>query len=237
VHDAARVRVRQRGSLCPPVKVCAAQHIRDRLHFWRAIIQDEDDDEPAAGGGGLLTRGMQALGVPTFPGGLSRPKGYSALFGKGSAALPDTIAVRLLYGGEELQRTRVQQAGGGSMFSDVYVFQENFTLSLERRPGTVFTVEIQGKTSQGLDFSSVVNFTADRLERAFQRSSEAASKPGYVMDQRIADTQVVRMRSSKVDERVMNNLGFHHYPGSSGGEIWLAFCDMEDEVASNWPLF
>jgi hypothetical protein len=197
--------------------------------------QEEEDEEPPAGG--VVARGMQALGIPTLGGtGALRVKGYTALFGRGGTPLPEAITVRLLYGGEELQRTRSQQAGGG-LFGEVYVFQENFTLSLERRPGTVFTVEIQGKTSQGIDFSSAVNFVADRLDRAFQRSSEAASKPGYVMDQRIADTQVVRMRSSRVDERVMTNLGFHHYPGSSGGEIWLAFCDMEDEVASNWPLF
>jgi hypothetical protein len=197
---------------------------------------DEEEDEPP--GGGVVARGMQALGIPTFGGGGAlRMKGYTALFGRGGTPLPESITVRLCYGGEELQRTRSQQAGSGGMFSDVYVFQENFTLSLERRPGTVFTVEIQGKTSQGIDFSSAVNFAADRLDRAFQRSNEAACKPGYVMDQRIADTQVVRMRSSRVDERVMTNLGFHHYPGSSGGEIWLAFCDMEDEVVSNWPAF
>lgn len=198
---------------------------------------DEEEEEPAAGG--VVARGMQAMGIPTFSGvGPLRAKGYKALFGQGGTVLPESISVRLCYGGEELQRTRSQQAGSGGMFSDVYLFQENFTLSLERRPGTVFTVEVQGKTSQGADFSSAVNFVADRLDRAFQRSSEAACKPGYVMDQRIADTQVVRMRSSRVDERVMTNLGFHHYPGSSGGEIWLAFCDMEEEeAASNWPAF
>lgn len=219
----------------------SAGHHTFQVCVWKvdsrtyAELDEEEDDPP---GGGVVARGMQALGIPTFGGGGAlRMKGYTALFGRGGTPLPESITVRLCYGGEELQRTRVQQAGSGGMFSDVYVFQENFTLSLERRPGTVFTVEIQGKTSQGIDFSSAVNFAADRLDRAFQRSSEAACKPGYVMDQRIADTQVVRMRSSRADERVMLNLGFHHYPGSSGGEIWLAFCDMEDEVVSNWPAF
>jgi hypothetical protein len=230
---------------------CAIYYYRDRirhelgLHDWLPFVfagtrhgrrhtfqvcvlrvdvktqHEQQDDDSVAASGSFLS--MKTLGI------MRRDNyGYAALFGRTS--LPERISVRLCYGNDEVQRTRVQQLGYCAL-SESYLFMENFTLSLEQRSGTTFKVDIRGTARTGEDFSSAVNFDSEKLEKAFQRSADALGKHRGDIRSSIADEQVVMMRNSRLtaeSDHEMETWGFRHYPGSNGGQIWLAFCDLDE---------
>jgi hypothetical protein len=142
-------------------------------------------------------------------------------------SMPDQIWVRLCYGNEEVQRTRVQRLSW-SEDSYVYRFQEIFTLSLEQRRGAQFKVELRGN-----NFLSDVTFDVDRLNRAFERSNWAAQ--GLRLGRSVADEQIFRMRrpplsalqEAETNQR-MREVGFHPFAGNNGLQVWLAFCNVDE---------
>jgi len=126
-----------------------------------------------------------------------------------------------MYAGEELQRSqKKRRAEDGLMSSDVYYVRECFQLSLEHGHSSDFSVEIRGRMG-GDFFRSVVVIGPEQLERAFRRSSDAHSH-------QIVVEQFGAMQNPRIDEDRMKSLGFQGYSGTSGGEVWLAFCDSRD---------
>jgi len=154
------------------------------------------------------------------------------------------LCVRMYHGIDEVQSTRtvrpstVEWAEEGSV-----LFQENFKLSVQRRPNTQFRVEIRD-TSASLGHVSLghATFSEERLRRQFERSRRAQEELGFGIGMEpVAIQQVILMMrrcSSPLEEeallRRMVEVGFAPHRLSEGGAVWLAFCDsMED--GDQWP--
>jgi len=208
------------------------------------VISRPDGDDDSPDNAGVLTRFSRFSPARIFTPNLhavwsympalsrARPDGYG-LHGQ-NGGTPEAISVRLCYGPDEVQRTRVQKPSYGYQRA-CYDFYENFTLGVQPRPNVEFRVEVRDEVSGGDTLGSIV-FSESRLKRQFQRANDV---PRTMAGMSAADEQVMKMRQVRSQHRKgeefmmtkMAEAGFVVHKLPDGGAVWLAFCDIEGEDA------
>jgi len=148
------------------------------------------------------------------------------------------LCVRFYYGNDEVQSTRTVRPSTTEWSSEEgsIFFQENFKISVERRPDSKFRVEIRDTgASLGHVTLGHITFTEHRLRRQFERSRRAEEDRLGEREPIALQQVILSMRSgaSPVEEeallRRMVDVGFAPHRLSEGGAVWLAFSEASDE--------
>lgn len=150
---------------------------------------------------------------------------------------PPALCVRFFYGGEEVQSTRIRHVSYAQWsFDGVVDFCENFTISVNPKPRTMFRVDVRDHTAASISLGSV-SFDENRLKKQFERSEKMEEQGRmHLTDGSMATEQVAQMmeqRTSNVHDDVkmarMCEVGFVPHRLSEGGAIWLAIADVEEK--------
>lgn len=147
-----------------------------------------------------------------------------------------SLCVRLCYGSEEIQKTRVRSLTYREWLNDEAVeFHDNFTVSVTPRVRTPFRVEVRDQSLGGVSLGHI-NFDERRLQRQFDRSSKMELQfrsklaGGLISDEQVL--QMKQLQSAKAGDgdqmAMMWDVGFSPHRLSEGGAIWLAFSEVED---------